>query len=549
MSESNRKLVWLISIRVLVVVSIAVPYVLSGPDRITEPTLKFCIAFASVQTLLFITLLRFLAERPRLHAWLQILSDLALVTLLIHRLQADQSFSTLFIIVIVVASVFLTRTGVLAIAGLSYALYLSLAFEWLPLLWDPQAKPEPLPSDPQMAFLQIYNLIMHLVGFYGVAILTAYLARDAERAAAKLRETHLDLSSLQSLHTDVIQSMSSGLVITDLDGRILSINPTGEEILGRSAADLVGRAIHETGIFTAETWNSQATNSERVRNEVECLKGNGEPIVVGFTLTQLFDGRGEPRGFTLIFQDMTDWRKLQEQVRMQDRMAAIGQMAAGLAHEVGNPLAAISGSVEMLAGSFAGESSQYRLLQIMLRESHRLDRTVKAFLQFAKPQDRTPVQFDVAALMSENVSLLRNSDDVSAGHQIVADLEPVEVVADRDQIGQMFWNLARNALQAMPDGGNLEIVGRRRRGSYRVVFRDTGHGMGEEERGKLFQPFKSFFDSGIGLGMAIVYRIVQEHGGDIDVESEPGQGTVITVDLPIDGSGEQRLADPGEEVA
>lgn len=532
MSEINRKLVWLISIRVLVVVSIAVPYILSDPHRVGEPTLQFCVAFASVQTLFFITLLRLLRQRPQVHAWLQILSDLALVTLLIFRLNAAENFSTLFIIVIAVGSTFLSRTGVLIIAGLSYGLYLSLVFQWLPLLWNLRAPIEPLPQDPQEAFLLIYNLIMHLVGFYGVAILTSYLARDAERSAAKLRKTHHDLSSLQSLYSDVIQSMSSGLVIIDLEGTVVSINPTGEEILGRSQGELIGRPVSETGIFTRESWPRHAAEHQRVRSETTCRRGDGEEIVVGFTLTQLADGQGYRRGFTLIFQDMTDWRKLQEQVRMQDRMAAIGQMAAGLAHEVGNPLAAISGSVEMLAHRVAANAEHQKLLDIMLRESHRLDRTVKAFLQFAKPQDRQPEHFDIAGLMNENVSLLRNSDDVSDGHEIVADLESAIVCADRDQIGQVFWNLARNALQAMPGTGRLEISGRVLGEDYQVTFHDTGRGMGDDERDKLFQPFKSFFDSGIGLGMAIVYRIVEEHGGHIEVDSEPGRGTRITVLLP-----------------
>ncbi|MEO1087686.1 MAG: ATP-binding protein, partial [Acidobacteriota bacterium] len=243
------------------------------------------------------------------------------------------------------------------------------------------------------------------------------------------------------------------------------------------------------------------------------------------------------RGFILIFQDLTEWRGLQDQLRIQDRMAALGQMAAGLAHEVGNPLAAISGSVQMLSRAAETGSSSAKLLNITLRESRRLDRTVKNFLQFARPRDRHEEPVDICELLEADLELLRNSDEVVDGHSLVADLEPPSaiVVLDRDQVSQIFWNLARNALQAMPDGGTLRVEGRIHDERYRLRFSDSGRGMSKEERDQLFQPFKSFFDGGMGLGMAIVYRIVEEHSGNIEVDSEPGRGTTITIDLPLGG--------------
>jgi len=227
-------------------------------------------------------------------------------------------------------------------------------------------------------------------------------------------------------------------------------------------------------------------------------------------------------------------------------MAAIGEMAAGLAHEVGNPLAAISGSVQVLSRSLKGDkapgggrelSSQAKLLEITLKESQRLDRTVKSFLQLASSRERRLTPIDIAALVAEDVQLLRLSEDVSEGHRIEADLVPITAMirADPDQIGQIFWNLARNALQAMPESGTLNIRGRLRGEWYVLEFRDTGSGMTEEEQATLFHPFKSFFDHGTGIGMAIVYRIVEEHGGRITADSRPQQGTVIRVELPVAG--------------
>lgn len=555
----NRRLLWLTGIRMLVVATIVVSYVLYNPadvltdDRRLDPTLALFTAFVSVQSLVYLALLRFLRRSPQAQAYIQFFGDLLLITLLIYELGGAAQFSPLYILVITVAALFLKRTGVLFIAGLAYVLYTSIALGWAEVLADPKTELPPLPEEPAEVFQLFYNLVMHLVGFYGAAILTSYLARDVERTQERLRETHLDLSYLQSLHGDIIHSMSSGLITTDLEGVIVSVNKSGEEILGRSSRELVGAHITESSIFSDEEWERHSGKVERrLRSETECRHGDGELIILGFTLTQLLDGEGKWHGYTLLFQDLTEWRQLQEKVRVQDRMAAIGQMAAGLAHEVGNPLAAISGSVEMLEGSFESNSSQRQLLHIILKESRRLDRTVKSFLMFAKPRRRMLAEFDIASLLREDVELLRNSDDVHSRHRIQADLEPAAAVvfADIDQVGQIFWNLARNALQAMPDGGELIVVGRLLEGIYRMEFRDTGRGMSEEERAKLFQPFKSFFDSGTGLGMAIVYRIVSEHDGDIRVESQPRKGTVISVDLPVRTSGTARSAEEvGRETA
>jgi two-component system sensor histidine kinase PilS (NtrC family) len=218
-------------------------------------------------------------------------------------------------------------------------------------------------------------------------------------------------------------------------------------------------------------------------------------------------------------------------------MAAVGELAAGIAHEIGNPLAAISGSVQMLAPRNDGDQETGKLLQIVLRESQRLDRTIKSFLQFARPKERASVWFDVARLLGEQAQLLANSAELQSRHRLQVELDPpsARVLADPDQISQIFWNLVRNALKAMPEGGTLAISGRLAGETYRLCVRDTGHGMGAEERTKLFQPFKSFFDQGTGIGMAIVYRIVQEHGGRVHVESAPGAGTTIVAELPVAG--------------
>ena len=553
--ELNRKLLWLTSIRMLVVASILLIGFLSDPAAVLTgekgdvftPT----IGLISIQSLIYIGLLRGLRRWPRVHAYIQLFGDLIFVTLLIYGFEAAAQFSTLYIFVIAIASLYLDRTGVLVVAGAAFTLYTSLAFHWLDWLLDPGRARPAVPAELGSLLWLAYNLLIHLVGFYGVAILTAYLARGVERAKERLRTTHLDLAYLQSLYGDVIQSMSGGVMTTDLDGIVASVNQSGREILGRSEGSLVGSHITESGMFTEEQWRQHTRGSERVRVEIECRRGDAQLINLGVTLSELRDGEGTWHGYTLIFRDLTELRQLEEQLRTRDRMAAIGQLAAGLAHEVGNPLTAISGSVEMLAKSLQGGAPERRLLEIILKESRRLDRTVKNFLRFARPGPRRLSEVDVAALLREDVELLRNSDDVGPAHAIVADLQPpsVFIQADRDHLGQVFWNLARNALQAMPGGGTLTVHGRLSGDRYRFQFRDTGEGMTEEERDKLFQPFKSFFSSGTGLGMAIVYRIVAEHRGEIRADSQPGHGTVITIELPVRAPEAAHQEEVGREAA
>ncbi len=270
-----------------------------------------------------------------------------------------------------------------------------------------------------------------------------------------------------------------------------------------------------------------------MRSEVEVARGS-ETRYVGFSVSRLTDAEENHRGYIVIFQDLTRWRRMQEELRMKDRMVAVGELAAGLAHEIGNPLAAISGSVQMLSASVDGDGAQRKLIEILLKESHRLDRTIKGFLRFARPRERSSVSFDIARLLAENVELLKNSEEVSDRHRLEVQLDPptARLFADPDQVSQIFWNLARNALRAMPDGGVLRVAGTLKEDWYRLRVIDTGRGMSEEQRTNLFHPFQSFFDGGTGIGMAIVYRIVQDHGGRLRVDSRPGAGTTITVELP-----------------
>lgn len=574
MSDLNRKLRWLIALRLLIVVSISTPYVLFGistlrfPQGASEDTalqaitrssegqaLQILVGLSSVLTLLFIAFLRILRDRPVLHAYFQFTGDLIIITLLLYLLgEAGQSFSILYFVIISVASVIVRRSAGIVVATAAFALYTGVlfapSFKWFQRL---ESSGFVNPDYEAPVALDVgYRLTIHLIGFYAVAILTSYLAKDVARFEEKLRARNLDLADLEVAHRDIVESISSGLVTTDREGKITRLNRAAEGLLEIEPGELIGRHVTETGLVDGEQWRViTGTMTGRPHWEVSRSYGDRR-VYLGLSVTFLRDGQGTHRGYIIVVEDLTDERRLREQLRVKDRMAAIGEMAAGLAHEVGNPLAAISGSVQVLSRSLTGDkapmgagglNAQAKLLEITLKESQRLDRTVKSFLQLASSRERRLTQIDIASLVAEDVQLLRLSEDVSEGHRIEADLVPPSAVirADPDQIGQIFWNLARNALQAMPEGGTLNIRGRLEGEWYVLEFRDTGSGMSEEEQATLFHPFKSFFDQGTGIGMAIVYRIVEEHGGKISVDSRPQKGTVIRVELPVAG----HPAEPG----
>jgi two-component system, NtrC family, sensor histidine kinase PilS len=560
MTPLANQLRWYIALRVLVVVSVLGLYglaQLAGPGETVGPpeapeilSHQFLVRIGGLTcllTLLHIGLFQLFrgARREPLLAYLQFGGDLLLITLLIHNSGDIASpFSMLYLIVIALASTLLRRRAGVTVATAAYLCYLCLVLIAYrnPILEAGQglhnlgALGEAVLRDGRL----LYNLTTHLLGFYTVALLTSYLAGDVTRAQRELEAKSEVLADLQVVHRDVIESISSGLITTDLEGLIVGVNRAGALILHRESGLLVGTRIQDLPLFSPQRWAELTAASEqrgRLRSEVEIDTGEGRAFV-GFSISQLTDSSGTHRGYIVIFQDLSSWQRLQEQVRMKDRMAAVGELAAGLAHEIGNPLAAISGSVQMLAQarqSAENDPGQTKLLEILLRESQRLDRTIKGFLRFARPREGTQLRFDIARLLSENFELLRNSQEVSENHRLEVDIDPPDapMVADPDQVSQIFWNLARNSLRAMPDGGTLRVVGRLVEGRYRLQVIDTGHGMSAEQQANLFHPFRTFFETGTGIGMAIVYRIVQSHQGTISVESRRGQGTVITVELPI----------------
>jgi two-component system sensor histidine kinase PilS (NtrC family) len=270
------------------------------------------------------------------------------------------------------------------------------------------------------------------------------------------------------------------------------------------------------------------------RFEADCLTAEGLRLRLGFSISPLFSENGETTGTVITFQDLTHIRALEETSRRQDRLAAIGRMAASIAHEIRNPLAAMRGSIQMLRADMEGRSSQTELMEIILRESDRLNRIISDFLSYARPRSIIQSKVDVGELLKQTFTLLGHSAEISEKQVIEAEVpdSPVLIDADSEQLQQVFWNLARNALQAMPTGGTLRAtVEKHAQTRLRIAFSDTGRGMSPEQVEHLFEPFSST-TGGTGLGLSIVYQIIRDHGGTINVRSRKGQGTTITIELP-----------------
>ena len=488
-------------------------------------------------TLVYVVLAMTVPSR-NVNLMIQIAGDLIVETLLVYFTGGlDSPFSFLYLVSVITASMLLYRRGgLLAAAGASigYGALVDLMYYGV------------LPMPEQSLFLptlwsasRLYiNMGANFAGFYATALLTSFLSEKLKRASAELDANRQNLAELRALNQNVIESIPSGLITITPQSIASFVNPAGSAILEAQPLDILGRPVTDIGFFTQQEWadaREQLDQGRVVRSELHDAEIAGHRRSIGFAVSPLTTLEGMSAGYTLIFQDLTEMKKLEAELRLKDRMAAVGELSAGIAHEIRNPLAAIAGSVQILKGSKSLSSQEQRLMSIVLKESERLNKSISDFLRFVRPQEKKPISFDVAASLSETLDLLANSSELNERHAIQKEIAPPSfpLTGDADLIRQVFWNIARNAMQAMPNGGVLTVRTQVDNGSYKIVFADSGRGMSHADIQRLFQPFRTNFPSGTGLGMAISYRIVQEHGGRIEVASTEGVGTAITVALPV----------------
>jgi len=495
----------------------------------------FALTIAYALTLRFVEAKRWLVD-------VQLGVDAVIVSAFIYLTGGITSyFASLYVLVIVAGAAVQFRSGALLVATLSTLLYGGLVVaqylasaHLLPEGWQFDTS-VPLPA---RSFAE-YTVLLNVVGFFAVALLSGSLANSLRSAGARLEQASTEIADLQALNQHVIDSLPSGLATTDPDRRILTFNRAAELITGVPFAGAVGRPIEEVLQFPASVAmmpNGDGKTAERRRHEFRYRTPDGRgDLEIGLTATHLVTPRGRA-GFLFTFQDVTHFKKLERDGAIQQRLAAVGEMAAGIAHEIRNPLASMSGSIQILRQELPLSTEQAQLMDIVLRESERLNTTIRSFLAYARPQRFQIARFDVRRALNDTALLLRNSSELKEGHEILLDVPPNELWYDADegQIKQIVWNLATNGLRAMPDGGRLRLIGATEPASEGVVLtvEDQGIGIPEAELDNLFQPFHSTFAKGTGLGLAIVHRIVADYNGEIQVSSRPSAGTRVSVRLP-----------------
>ncbi|OGP90857.1 MAG: hypothetical protein A2157_05265 [Deltaproteobacteria bacterium RBG_16_47_11] len=407
----------------------------------------------------------------------------------------------------------------------------------------------PLGSSQSYEASQIfYSLIIYMASFYIVAFLSSLIAEELKKKRKELIQKQVDYDQLENFNRNVIRSLDSGLLTVDLQGRINLLNRTAERIL-----NLTGESTQEVSIYDLFPNLNHITDemvkkasdgfSEYQRYETQFIHPEGRKIDLGFSISPLTGPNGSLIGHTLIFQDITRFKKMEEQMKRLDKMAAINQLAAGMAHEIRNPLTSLSGSIQMLKSELTLEAHQERLMNIILRESERLNALITDFLLFAQPPKTNKEVWNIKNILAETIELFTHSPDYPEGIQIrhSQPRQEMRILVDPDQMKQVFWNLLLNAVQAMGEKGELAVELERKmdgmpqhkpREWVQISISDSGKGIAPHEKEKIFEPFYTTKDGGTGLGLSIVHKIIENHHGVIKFESEVGKGSTFTIFLP-----------------
>ena len=526
MFDERLWLEWLVKVRIIVLtfllgIVLAVSRFVATPLPIL-PFVSTMVLWYAI-SLFYILLLSFWREH-RAQSVIQVLTDLMLTTLLVEVTGgADSSLNFLYPLIIIVACILLPRIWAYLMAALSFLLYGSILesnyFGWLPSYGTTRVDWKALQA----------IIFINLFAYITVAYLSSKLVSKLRQTGVELKDTSGALQDLRALHENIIQSISGGIITTALDGHITLVNSAGEKLLDHSEKELLGKAIGELFVDPLPHIGRQKSHSE-----VRFIGANGFRRTFRVRVSSLSVPERGPLGFVYSLDDLTAIRRLEREVRIQDRLAAVGRLAAAIAHEIRNPLTSIAGSVQMLDAISSLTDEQRSLVEIVTRESERLNNIITDFLAYSRNKQYQLEKVDILPLLEDTLTLLQNrlvtqntgiviERKLSAGRAMV--------MADGDKLKQVFWNFCENAVRAMPNGGtitvSLGVVGQ----DWEVSFADTGPGMTPQQTEKIFEPFQSNFEGGTGLGLAIVYQIVQAHEGKVWARSKEGHGTSFVLRL------------------
>ena len=524
--DERNWLAWLVRVRIFILIlllgielAVAKFSLAPLPLRLFVSTILFWFSLS-----LFYVLLLSVWEEHRLQASLQVLTDLVLVSLVVHETGGwDSPLNFLYPLVIIVASVLLPRVWAQLVAALAFILYGTvLELNYYGVV------PSYCATHPGLKALQAI-IFVNLFAFLAVAYLAGLLTAKLRQVGVQLKDASGALENLQVLHENIIHSISSGIITTGLDGRITLVNEAAQRLLEHTSAELVGTPVRELFLDALPTVESPQTHAEVRFGSPGKFRKTFRVRVAALNV-----GERAGLGFVYALDDLTEIRRLEREVRIQDRLAAVGRLAAAIAHEIRNPLTSIAGSVSMLSAVPEMSEEHRRLLDIVTRESQRLNGIITDFLAYSRAKQYRFDKVDLIHLVEDTLTLM--------GHRMAAEKTGITIarqfavpeaytIADGDKIKQVFWNLCENSVRAMKHGGTLTVGVETLGDDWQVTFQDTGTGMTPQQVEKVFEPFQSKFEGGTGLGLAIVYQIVQAHEGQVWARSKPGQGTTFVLRL------------------
>lgn len=502
------------------------------PEELTPGANRNILAPSVLVVVVTSCILAFPVARPLRVAWLICLLDTALATAVVAATGGPRSiFTFLYVLSVIAACVLLSRTGGLTIATAGSVLYTGLVFgrTVYPMTVLLEAPAE-------STALEVITIFLNAGTFLIVAIVAGGLASRFRSTRSELETKQTDLKDLEAFTNLVFHSVGTGLIAVDREHRVTALNRAAEQITGVPAAASVGQ---EWGVFgdgvALDVIETEIELSDRgsAWREATLRRADGEEITVRMTFSALRAGDGRRIGLIAACEDLSAIRTMEARMRAADRLASLGRMAANMAHEIRNPLASLSGAVEVLAGG-PPDDARMRLGQIVLKETGRLNDIIREFLEYARPAPLNRTLVSVAEVVDEVLVLLEHRTTPGTLKAVREFSPTLAWSVDRQQFRQAVWNLCLNAVQAMPEGGEMRVKMAVVAGRLLLSVSDTGEGIARADLAHIFEPFFSTKSDGTGLGLALVHRIVQDHGGEIDVRSRPGRGSTFTITLSAD---------------
>jgi len=522
---------------VLMLSVVVLAWTLGSPETLSSPFGRFVFGLLATT---YLASLAYAISLKRIHdpvhfADIQIGVDLVLVTLLVHATGGAQSgYTFLYLIDVVAVSALSKGLGAASVSVASALLFVSISLLGYLKILPPITGQTVFPWDLTREEL-VFRMVIFLAGLLSVGSLGVSLARQRRKAGERLAEHQQLVGDLASLHQDTIRCLSSGLVTTTLDGTITTMNDAACEILGLTDAPPIGQKL-ASHIPSLEVVLAKVGALGRVlRDEVDAVRADGVERHLGLSATPLSDHTGNVTGRVIHFQDLTDLRHMEQAVARAERLAGIGRLAANIAHEIRNPLASISGSVEVLKRLPGADAETCNLVDIAVREVDRVNALISNLLDYARPRTEDRQRLDLGEMVAEIAKIFEQERRTKEVRLQLRAQTGVWVEAASGQMQQVLWNLLRNAVEAMSEGGTIYLSTAHRNATTPeaiLMVRDTGIGIPREDLEHIFEPFFSRKTSGTGLGLATTARIVEDHKGTIDVLSQPGKGTTFTIRLP-----------------